>query len=124
MGRPRKEIDQKQFESLCALQCTKVEICAFFEITDKTLDAWCRRTYRKRFSEVFQEKRCKGKISLRRNQWRLAEKSTAMAIFLGKQYLEQTETLTVEEPQETDNPLIEAINKNASRMEWNEEEKE
>lgn len=29
MGRPRKEIDQKQFESLCALQCTKVEICAF-----------------------------------------------------------------------------------------------
>ena len=124
MGRPRKEIDQKQFESLCALQCTKVEICAFFEITDKTLDAWCRRTYRKRFSEVFQEKRCKGKISLRRSQWRLAEKSTAMAIFLGKQYLEQTETPTVEEPQETDNPLIEAINKNASRMEWNEEEKE
>ena len=30
-----------------------------------------------------------GKISLRRMQWRLAETSATMAIFLGKQYLGQ-----------------------------------
>ena len=41
------------------------------------------------FSEVFKEKRGLGKISLRRNQWRLAEKSATMAIWLGKQYLGQ-----------------------------------
>ena len=66
MARPRKEIDKKQFENLCGLQCTKEEICAFFELTDKTLESWCKRTYDKGFSEVFREKRGIGKISLRR----------------------------------------------------------
>jgi len=91
VARPRKEIGQEQFENLCGLQCTLEEICDWFDVTDKTLDAWCRRTYRKRFSEVFSEKRGKGKISLRRNQWRLSEKNAAMAIWLGKQYLDQRE---------------------------------
>lgn len=36
MARPRKEIDQKNFESLCGLQCTLEEICGFFDVTDKT----------------------------------------------------------------------------------------
>ena len=36
MARPRKEIDQKQFENLCGLQCTLEEICGFFDVTDKT----------------------------------------------------------------------------------------
>lgn len=89
MARPRKEIDQRQFESLCGLQCTKEEICAWFGITDKTLETWCRRTYSAGFSDVFREKRGIGKISLRRAQWRLANKNASMAIFLGKQYLNQ-----------------------------------
>ena len=80
MGRPRKEIDQKIFENLCGLQCTETEILSWFGITDKTLNSWCKRTYGKSFSEVFKEKRGKGKISLRRTQWQLAEKSASMAI--------------------------------------------
>ena len=86
MARPKKEIDKKQFENLCGLQCTKEEICAWFDITDKTLDAWCKRTYRQSFSVIFAQKRGKGKISLRRSQFRLAEKNANMAIWLGKQY--------------------------------------
>lgn len=89
MARPRKEIDQKAFENLCGLQCTKDEICWFLNVTDKTLDSWCRRTYKKGFSDIYREKRGIGKISLRRSQFRLAEKSAAMAIWLGKQYLGQ-----------------------------------
>ena len=89
MARPKKEIDKKQFENLCGLQCTKEEICAWFDITDKTLDAWCKRTYRQSFSVTFAQKRGKGKISLRRSQFRLAEKNANMAIWLGKQYLDQ-----------------------------------
>jgi len=89
MSRPLKEIDQKNFEQLCGLQCTKEEICGFFEITDKTLESWCKRTYKAGFSEVFRQKRGRGKISLRRAQWRLAEKNANMAIWLGKQYLSQ-----------------------------------
>jgi len=98
------ELNKKQFENLCGLQCTKAEICAFFEITDKTLERWCKRTYKKGFSDIFREKRGIGKISLRRSQWRLAEKNAAMAIWLGKQYLGQKEqpeiSLTVDNRRE------------------------
>lgn len=91
MARPCKEIDQKQFENLCGLQCTLEEICGWFNVTDKTLDGWCKRTYGVSFSEVFKQKRGAGKISLRRAQFRLAEKNANMAIWLGKQYLGQTD---------------------------------
>lgn len=95
MARPRKEIDQKQFENLCGLQCTLEEICGWFGVTDKTLDGWCKRTYHASFSEVFKQKRGAGKISLRRSQWRLAEKNATMAIFLGKQFLGQRDSVDV-----------------------------
>lgn len=95
MARPRKEIDKKQFENLCALQCTHDEICAWFDVTAKTLESWCKRTYGDSFSKVFAQKRGKGKISLRRSQWQLAEKSASMAIWLGKQYLNQRDNVDV-----------------------------
>lgn len=94
MARPRKEIDKKQFEKLCGLQCTRDEICAWFDVTDKTLNGWCTRTYKADFSAVFAQKRGLGKIALRRMQMQLAEKSAAMAIFLGKNYLGQKDTPT------------------------------
>lgn len=95
MARPKKEIKQKDFEKLCGIQCTKLEICAFFDVTDKTLESWCKRTYHAGFSEVFAQKRGMGKISLRRKQWQLAEKSASMAIWLGKQYLDQRDNVDV-----------------------------
>lgn len=95
MGRPRANIDPKHFEQLCAIQCTQEEICDFFDVCADTLNSWCKRTYGKSFSEVFSQKRGRGKISLRRNQWKLAEKNTSMAIWLGKQYLGQRETTEV-----------------------------
>lgn len=93
MARRPKEIDKQQFEKLCELQCTEREILDWFNITDKTLNAWCRRTYKENFSDIFAKKRGKGKISLRRMQWQLAEKNAAMAIFLGKNILGQTDKM-------------------------------
>lgn len=109
MARPRKEIDQANFESLCGLQCTKEEICSFFNVTDKTLESWCVRTYGDGFSDVFRQKRGKGKISLRRAQFRLAEKNAAMAIFLGKQYLGQKEQPERERSIYDQNNLLDTI---------------
>lgn len=96
-GRPKKNIDKDEFEKLCALQCTQEEIADFFDCCADTVEAWCKRTYTDEdgnpqgFSEVFAIKRGLGKISLRRSQFRLAEKNAAMAIFLGKQYLGQSD---------------------------------
>ena len=114
MARPRKEIDQKQFENLCGLQCTLEEICGWFGVTDKTLNSWCKRTYSESFSEVFRQKRSTGKISLRRSQWRLAEKNANMAIWLGKQYLGQKDI--VEVGVEKDNVQEDALSQSLKEM--------
>lgn len=96
-GRPKKEIDKTEFEKLCALQCTYTEICSWFDITDKTLNSWCKKEYGMSFSEIFAIKREKGKVSLRRSQFRLAEKNAAMAIFLGKNILNQKDSVMYED---------------------------
>lgn len=96
MARPKKDIDEKVFEKLCALQCTKLEICAQIDVTDKTLESWCKRTYGHGFSEVFEQKRKAGFVSLRASQFKMAKVNPTMAIFLGKQYLGQRDKLDVE----------------------------
>lgn len=108
-GRPNKEINQREFEALCGIQCTLSEICDVLGVTDKTLNAWCRRTYRKTFSEVFKIKRNKGKASLRRWQYKAAEKgNVTMLIWLGKQWLDQVEKPT--KPDEEDDDISEEVN--------------
>lgn len=108
-GRPLKEIDQSQFEKLCALQCTQEEMCGFFNVDDKTLEGWCKRTYGENFSEVFKIKRGTGKVSLRRNQWKMAETNPTMAIWLGKQYLGQRDTANIQIKQEIEQETIDAV---------------
>lgn len=91
MARPRIDIDKKSFESLCAIQCTLDEIAGFFRCSEDTIERWCQREYKQSFADVFRQKRAGGKISLRRFQFRQAETNPTMAIWLGKQYLGQTE---------------------------------
>ena len=96
-GRPRIEIDKDTFEKLCGIQCTLEEIASFFNCCDDTINNWCKENYGESFSGVFKKKSAAGKMSLRRIQFKLAEKNTSMAIFLGKQYLGQRDVI------ETDN---------------------
>ena len=119
MGRPFKDIDQKQFENLCALQCTIEEICAWFDVCPDTLEYWCKRTYDMTYSKVFKAKRGKGKISLRRAQFRLAENNASMAIWLGKQYLEQHDTpeVTANVNVSIDDALTQSLKEEAARLE-------
>lgn len=93
MKRGRKPIDisQEEFEKLCALQCRLDEIASWFRCSIDTIERWCKRTYGKKYAEVFAEKRGAGRIALRRYQWQLAQKNPAMAIFLGKQFLDQSD---------------------------------
>ena len=78
--------------------------CRFFDCCDDTINNWCKDTYGDNFSGVFKNKSTKGKISLRRTQFKLAEKSTPMAIFLGKQYLGQKDV--IEEKHELQNGIL------------------
>lgn len=119
MARPKKKIDQKQFEQLCKLQCTQEEICGFFDVTDKTLTRWCKETYNNMsFSEIFKIKSQSGKISLRRWQFKAAEKgNSSMLIWLGKQHLNQTDKVDSLKVEIGDDGFIEAL-KGTAKNDW------
>lgn len=91
VGRPAKmcDGDMEEFEKLCAIQCTLPEIAAWFCVSEDTIERWCMKTYKMHFAEIFAIKRGVGKVSLRRSQFQLAKKNAAMAIFLGKNWLNQ-----------------------------------
>lgn len=89
VGRPKKEIDYVTVEKLANIQCTQEEIASFLGISSRTL------LRDEKFKELFAKGRESGKMSLRRIQWKHAEKSATMAIWLGKQYLGQKDNIEV-----------------------------
>jgi len=95
MGRPLVEIDLETVEKLGQLQCTIKEISAFMNIPEGTLKT------RPDFSTAHKKGQEVGKMSLRRLQYKLAEKSAGMAIWLGKQYLDQRDSALVDNSQHT-----------------------
>lgn len=91
MARPRIEIDTEQFEKLCFMQCTLKEIAGWFKCSEDTIERWCKRELKMSFADAYERYSAGGKISLRRYQWKMAEHNCSMAIFLGKQYLGQSD---------------------------------
>lgn len=90
-GRPRIVIDKEQFTKLCSMFCTEEEIASFFNCSVDTVERWCKRELDETFAEAYKKGSALGKMSLRRTQFKWAEKSPAMAMFLGKNYLGQSD---------------------------------
>ena len=90
-GRPPKQIDEKQFKNLCAIHCTVEEIAAVNDCSVDTVREWCKRTFGETFAVVYKRFAAAGNASLRRSQFKMAEKSVPMAIFLGKNWLNQSD---------------------------------
>ena len=111
-GRPKKQIDKRQFEQMCEWQCTRSEIASFFDCDEKTITTWCKETYGMDFSSVCKIKAENGKSKLRHIQFRMAEAgSERMAIWLGKQWLGQTDKqdITIAEIDDGNRNEIEAF---------------
>lgn len=87
MARPKKEIDYEAVEKLASIQCTQEEIASFLNLSVRTLQR------DEEFCRLYKKGQENGKMSLRRTQFKLAEKNTSMAIFLGKQYLGQRDVI-------------------------------
>lgn len=86
-----KDVDWHIFEELLFIQCTKREVCSVLGITSYALDVALLMHYKKPWNEISERYLDVGRASLRRCQFRLAQKNPAMAIWLGKQYLDQRE---------------------------------
>lgn len=86
-GRPRKEIDLALVSQLAAIQCTDEEIAAAVGVCVETL---IRRKKEPDFLDALEGGKAKGRVSLRRLQWKAANAgNTAVLIFLGKNVLGQ-----------------------------------
>ena len=88
MGRHKIKIDGAQVESLAEFGCTTLEIAKFFKCDESTI--------RKRFKAEMSSGKEKMKIKLRQIQFKLAENNAAMSIFLGKNYLAQTDRQSID----------------------------
>ncbi len=84
-GRPKKVIDYDMVERLASIMATQEEIAEFLDLSVRTLQRDAE------FSRVYKKGLEKGKMSIRRNQFKLSERNVAMAIFLGKNYLGQSD---------------------------------
>ena len=103
-GRPYAEINWDTVENLCAIHCTGEEIAAILKIDYDTLNAAIEREFNSSFSDYFKKHSAKGKMSLRRKQYEVAQSgSVPMLIWLGKQYLGQSDK--VENHIEPDNEI-------------------
>ncbi len=93
---PAKEINLDQVLYWTEMQATAEEIAGSFRVSVDTLDRRLREAFGMGFAEL--RKRCNGlhKLSLRRYQFQQAERSATMAIWLGKIWLGQRETIVTE----------------------------
>lgn len=91
-GRPQKEINWSLFEELCSLQCTQSEIASVLKVHPNTLSDRVHDKYQEDYSTTYKKYSEGGKTSVRRYQFKMAQKSCAMAIWLGKQWLGQTDS--------------------------------
>src|SRR5262247_2760591 len=83
------KIDLAELEKLSMMQATDEEIAAWFGVTTRTIE---RRRKKKKFAEVMDRGKAKGRISVRRMQMKLLEQGNAtMGVWLGKQILGQTD---------------------------------
>jgi hypothetical protein len=84
-------IDLVELEKLCLLQCTDAEIAAWFGVTERTIS---RRRKIKKFADVMERGKAKGRISVRRMQMKLLENGNAtMGVWLGKNILGQVDEM-------------------------------
>jgi hypothetical protein len=89
MGRPKIEIDWPLLDQLLGIFCTGEECAAILDIDYDTLQRKVKEEKKMTFTEYSEIKKGTGRASLRRRQFRMAETNPAMAIWLGKQYLDQ-----------------------------------
>ena len=99
-GRPKIEFSDKEWgyiENLCGLMCTGEEIAGFLGVSYDTLEKRIREVHDCSFTDYYKRHSAKGRVSLRRSQFKAAEGGNAtMLVWLGKQYLGQTDKVDLE----------------------------
>lgn len=96
-GRPILYIDFNILQNLCGIQATLVECAAVLEVSEDTVERRVFETYGITFKEYWEKNSAFGRASLRRAQFKRAMAGDkTMLVWLGKQYLQQTEKTAID----------------------------
>ena len=118
MARPKIEFTEKQYDmidQLIKIQCTGEEIAAVLKVDYDTLGKRIKEKHEINLSEYIKTNKGAGRASLRRMQWKAAEKGNpTMLKWLGANILDQTDKALIQ-TDSTDKlqELVEAMNKTA-----------
>ncbi len=86
LGRPQKPIDEKVLANLSQINCTQEEIASILGISARTLQ--------RRYADLIEINKNKGKASLRKRMYEKAMKGNdKLMIWLSKQYLEMSDRI-------------------------------
>ena len=86
LGRPQKAIDEKVLANLSQINCTQEEIASILGISARTLQ--------RRYADLIEVNKNKGKASLRKRMYEKAMKGNdKLMIWLSKQYLNMTDRI-------------------------------
>lgn len=95
------ELDWEEVGKLAQFQCTQEEVAWFYEVSVDTLERACKRQLNLKLADFLTQKRLIGRSKLRVKQMQVAlSGNVPMLIFLGKQYLGQSDK--VEQNQKTE----------------------
>src|SRR5690606_4425054 len=112
-GRPQAIAPDKKtlatVEGLGKIQATTRECAAVLGVSHQTFIATMQR--HPEIGEALEKGKETGKSSLRRTQFALAKKNAAMAIFLGKNYLDQTDRQDINQSVTVDVTVTDARSK-------------
>lgn len=101
----QKEINLDQVIYWIGLQATAEEIAGAFRVSPWTLNLRLKEEFGLNFTQLKNKlgDGANGKLALRRNQFKLSENNASMAIWLGKQWLDQKDTIHQETTIKSDN---------------------
>ena len=98
----RRELTKDLFEELTALQCTTEEILGYIGTTEKKLESWCRKTYRRPLEVMIPMIRKDGLIAIRRASFDQLKKS---ATIISQQYNRFVPQACADPREETENAI-------------------
>lgn len=103
-GRKPVHVDLEQVEKLAAIQCTEAEIASVIGVSERTIE---RRKQQPDFAEAMARGKARGRVSLRRSLWALAQKGNPAAnIFLAKNLLGYKDYFTNEHSGPDGGPIV------------------
>lgn len=106
-GRPRIEVDMDLLSKLCQLQCTAVDCAHVLGMSTDTIDRRLKEDGFAGFDQFRAENNSMGRVSLRRVQFQTAMAGNhTMQIWLGKQWLGQTDKVDLPDEGDPDSLVV------------------